>query len=356
MHMVFLQAHVPNPKVIIDYKRATFEFQTKDVHLVDQMDLHRQTGEMVFSTLAHASITTSKLQVSLNNVQTQLKLEKISSFAKDNRIKMLEELVLNIGYDPSNVKAVEEMLKKKNDDIASLRKQLKFPPTEDSQAKEIAETEGEKDEMLKLIMEQNAQLREMEAELEKLVKQEQSKPMEIIPLSVVPIIGLSTMSVAEIPSATPLTALEKTFELAKSMEEMNLQETEISILKTEIENLQELKSSYQTNFSKEKQTSDQLKQKLQQLHKKTVAGKTLVEVKESVWMDITKSMNEIWPMIQIMFKKNELVQRSQQAIQKIRAELGEMPTEATKIIKFLNSKTREALEELKIEDRMETIL
>jgi hypothetical protein len=31
-------------------------------------------------------------------------------------------LVLKIGYDPSNMKAVEEMLKKKNADIASLRK------------------------------------------------------------------------------------------------------------------------------------------------------------------------------------------------------------------------------------------
>ena len=68
MHMEFLQAQVPDPKVITDYKRATFEFQTKDVHPADQMDLHRQTREMVFSTLAHASSTTTKLQVSLNNV------------------------------------------------------------------------------------------------------------------------------------------------------------------------------------------------------------------------------------------------------------------------------------------------
>jgi hypothetical protein len=70
MHMEFLQAQVPNPKVITDYKRETFEFQTKDVHPADQMDLHRKIGEMVFSTLAHASTTASKLQVSLNNVQT----------------------------------------------------------------------------------------------------------------------------------------------------------------------------------------------------------------------------------------------------------------------------------------------
>jgi hypothetical protein len=65
----------------------------------------------------------------------------------------LEVLVLKIGYDPSNVKVLEEMLKNKNFDIESLRKRLKLPPTEDAQAKEIAETEGEKDEMLNLIME-----------------------------------------------------------------------------------------------------------------------------------------------------------------------------------------------------------
>jgi hypothetical protein len=87
-----------------------------------------------------------------------------------------------------------------------------------------------------------------------------------------------------------------------------------------------------------------------------VADKTLVEAKENIWMDISKSINEIWPMVQIMFKQNELVQRSKQAIEKIRAELGEMPTKATEIIKFLNSKTREELEDLRIEDRMETIL
>jgi hypothetical protein len=123
------------------------------VHPADQMDLHKKTGEMVLYTLAHASTTASKLQVSLKNVQTQLKLEKISSFAKDNRIKTLEKLVLKIRYDPSNMKATEEMIKNKNSNIASLRKQLKLPPTEDSQAKEIVETKGEKDEMLKLIME-----------------------------------------------------------------------------------------------------------------------------------------------------------------------------------------------------------
>jgi prefoldin subunit 5 len=207
-------------------------------------------------------------------------LEKISSFAKDNRIKTLEELVLKIGYNPSNVKAAEEMIKKKNADITSLRKQLKLLLTEDSHAKEIVEKEGEKDEMLKLLMDQNAQLKEMDAKMERLVKEKKKlKPMEVIPLNSISISGVSTTSMTKVPYATPLTSLEKTVHLAKSTEKMNLQETEISRLKKEIENLQELKSSFQTSLSKEKQVIDQLKQELQKLQKQTVEGKTLAEVK-----------------------------------------------------------------------------
>jgi hypothetical protein len=159
-------------------------------------------------------------------------------------------LVLKIGYDPSNVKVVEELLKKKNVDIASLRKQLNFPVTEDSQAKEIAETEGQKEEMLKLIMEQNAQIKEMEAELERLVKEKEPiKPMEVIPLSAVPLTRVSTATTpattaTKLPSAAPVTVLETSEALEKSMEEMTLQGAEIKKLHHEIENLHKLKSSF----------------------------------------------------------------------------------------------------------------
>jgi hypothetical protein len=81
-----------------------------------------------------------------------------------------------------------------------------------------------------------------------------------------------------------------------------------------------------------------------------VGGKTLTEAKWNIWTDISRSINEIWPMVQIMFEQHELVLRSRQTIDKIRGELGEIPTEANEIIKFLNSKTKEELEDLKVED------
>jgi hypothetical protein len=47
-------------------------------------------------------------------------------------------------------------------------------------------------------------------------------------------------------------------------------------------------------------------------------AKTLSEAKENIWMDINKSMAEIWPFIQIMFEQHELVQKAREAIEKIR--------------------------------------
>jgi hypothetical protein len=304
---------------------------------------------MIFATLANTSMIVAKLQTSLNNVQSQLKMENISSLAKDNKIKSLEELVLKIGYDPSNVKAAEEILKEKNVDIASLRKQLKILAIEDPQAKEMVETGDHKEEILKLIMEQNAQLKEMEAELENIVKEkEKNVPMDVIPLYAVPLTGVSTTTTtttttAEIPTKTLVTTRDASEKLAKSMEDMPLQGQEIKRLQDEINNLQQLKSTFQLSYNTEMYKSQRLKQELRNLQKETVMAKTLSEAKENIWIDICKSMTKIWPLIQIMFEKHELVQRSKQAIDKIRGELGERPTKANEIIRFLNSKTREEL-------------
>jgi hypothetical protein len=85
-------------------------------------------------------------------------------------------------------------------------------------------------------------------------------------------------------------------------------------------------------------------------------AKTLSKAKENIWMDICQLVSEICPLIQIMFEQYDLVQRAKHAIDRINGELGEMPTEANEIIKFLNSKSKEELEALQIKDRTETIL
>ena len=50
-----------------------------------------------------------------------------------------------MGYDPSNIQAAELLVKKKNEDIAALRKQLKLPQSEHPQTKEILEDQRDKE-------------------------------------------------------------------------------------------------------------------------------------------------------------------------------------------------------------------
>ena len=70
-------------------------------------------------------------------------MDKIS-FGKRYQNKSLEDLIIKLGYDPSDVKAIEDIARKKNADIATLRKQLKLPSTEDPQTKEMGEMEKQR--------------------------------------------------------------------------------------------------------------------------------------------------------------------------------------------------------------------
>lgn len=88
-----------------DYLKTDFEVLPKDIHPIDQIELRKQTREMVYSTLTSKAIVAHQLQNSLNNISAQFELEKASSQAKDIRIKSLEDLVIELGHDPKDVKA-----------------------------------------------------------------------------------------------------------------------------------------------------------------------------------------------------------------------------------------------------------
>lgn len=171
--MAFLEAQIPHPKTLADYKSTTFEFSTKGIRPIDQMEMHKHTGEMISSTLTNTAMSLSKLQVSHAKIKSQLKMEKISSLEKDNRIKSLEDFVVKIGYDLKDINATKDIIKKKNIVIAALREKLKLPAIEDPLTKDIEENETRKGDMMKLIIEQNVQIRHMEVEMEKMVKEKE---------------------------------------------------------------------------------------------------------------------------------------------------------------------------------------
>lgn len=58
MQMAFLQAQVPQPRTAAQYQKHTyFEFNVKDVHPIDQIEMQKQTGQMITSTLTNTAMS-----------------------------------------------------------------------------------------------------------------------------------------------------------------------------------------------------------------------------------------------------------------------------------------------------------
>ena len=104
---------IPQPQTAADYIRTNLEVLAKDIHPMDQIEIHKQTGEMVYATLVDKAMLTHRLKESLTNTSTQLDLERMSSSAKDNRIKTLEEIIMDLGHDPKDAKGIKALMKKK---------------------------------------------------------------------------------------------------------------------------------------------------------------------------------------------------------------------------------------------------
>lgn len=75
------------------------------------------------------------------------------SLAKDTKINGVEDLMIKLELDPSDINAAEEIIKSKNAYIQAWRKKLKLPTTEHPQVQEVRQLEKEKENMLCMIVE-----------------------------------------------------------------------------------------------------------------------------------------------------------------------------------------------------------
>jgi hypothetical protein len=139
------------PQSTADYLRTNLEVLAKDIHPMDKIELHKQTGEMVYASLADKTLDNYKLTSSLNATASQLELERASSQAKDNRIRSLEEIIIEIGHNPNDIKGIQEILKLRDADMAALRKKIKIPATIHPQTDEVAKQRYEQDSTALLI-------------------------------------------------------------------------------------------------------------------------------------------------------------------------------------------------------------
>ena len=79
-------------------------------------------------------------------------------------------------------------------------------------------------------------------------------------------------------------------------------------------------------------------------------------IRNYLWTNIIEGIHLQWPSIQIIYEQRDLLLAAQVEIQKTKEELADKPSQALKLISFLNNKNRVELEKLNIQDRKETIL
>jgi len=60
MILTHFKPKVPKPKSAADYTKTNLEVLSKDIHPMDQIELHKQTGEMVYATLADRAMLCQK--------------------------------------------------------------------------------------------------------------------------------------------------------------------------------------------------------------------------------------------------------------------------------------------------------
>ena len=210
---------------------------------------------------------------------------------------------------------------------------------------------------MKLIMEQNLQIKQMEEQMERLVKEKDDAvkkaniPMDVVPLAAVPMTAVSTSG-----TATTTSTVEGSKHLVEVVQNLSIQAEEIEKLQDQLRTLQYMKAIVDISHAVELQRARGQIEVLQKEVKDSYLRNTLGLVKEIIWANIIESIKDICPYIRIIFYQKDLLEEAQEAIETISNELEDKLEIATDIIKLMNSKDSYELQELGIDDMTEAIL
>jgi len=166
-----------------------------------------------------------------------------------------------------------------------------------------------------LLLKLNERLNETKQELERSLKSEQGESTSQLP-NVIPVISTvvpSTLAIALVPNVPMATAKAvtgagtgrapartsylSTEELIKSMEEIKLQVSELQKVKEKYVTLEQNYDLSKINFAEKVSENKGLEQRLKSLEKYLTFEKSLADIKNILWTNITQVVNDVWPSI-----------------------------------------------------------
>jgi hypothetical protein len=171
LNIAVLEPTTQTSKGVINYKVAKFSYDLNQIHLVDKMELHRKTGEMVCRDVIQASLGMKKLHNMSNKIKEQLRLEKLLTRTKQMRIEELENMMLKLRDDSKDIEPMQDLINTKNTEILTLKQQLNLTNVDHVQTPELKAVQQEKDQLVNQIIQMKAQIELYEQQIEALGKE-----------------------------------------------------------------------------------------------------------------------------------------------------------------------------------------
>ena len=91
--------------MVSDNKMSETEVRLDKISVPDKIQLHKQTGDIIYSNLLHAMVRINKLQVLVDKLEVQLKHEKVENKANSIQIKKLQEDIISSGNETGNTQS-----------------------------------------------------------------------------------------------------------------------------------------------------------------------------------------------------------------------------------------------------------
>ena len=120
--------------MVSDKKMSEMEVRLDKISVPDKIQLHKQTGDIIYSDLLHAMVRVNKLQVLVDKLEVQLKHEKVENKANAIQIKKFQEDITSSGNETGNTQAIKRLLEEKDNALQVLKKRLKILSTEHVQS------------------------------------------------------------------------------------------------------------------------------------------------------------------------------------------------------------------------------
>ena len=97
---------------------AEVKMNLDDIPILDMIDLHNNTWDILFNHLLKFTLALSKLHILKGKIENQLRQEKVENKAHQTQIKKLQtELLATVGQSDKGVVCIQRLLDEKEKEI-----------------------------------------------------------------------------------------------------------------------------------------------------------------------------------------------------------------------------------------------